>query len=57
MIWRVENKVTHKIDTWYSSDLISKIKEIAQDIVENDCYENSDAKAQRIPDIIEDYEK
>ena len=28
MIWKVENKVTHKVDTWYPKDTIDKIKEV-----------------------------
>lgn len=27
MIWKVENKVTHKVDTWYQKDTIDIIKE------------------------------
>lgn len=27
MIWKVENKVTHKVDTWYSKELIDEILE------------------------------
>lgn len=50
MIWNREGKV------WYSADVIKKIKDIAEDIVKNDCYENSDAKAQKILNIIEGIE-
>ena len=50
MIWVREGK------TWYSEKLIKKIKDIAEDIVKNDCYENSDAKAQKILNIIEGIE-
>lgn len=57
MIWNLENKVTHKVDTWYSNDIVKKIKEIATDIIEKDCYENSDIKAQKILNIIEESEK
>lgn len=56
MIWNRENKVTHKIDTWYSKDTIDKIKEIAADIIEKDCYKNSDSKAQKILNIIKESE-
>ena len=47
MIWNREGKI------WYSSDMIEKIKIIAEDIAENDCYENSDVKAVKILNIIE----
>lgn len=30
MIWERENKVTHKIDTWYSKELINEIKAICK---------------------------
>lgn len=35
---------------------LEKIAEIAQDIIENDCYENPDAKAEKILQIIESEE-
>lgn len=40
---------------WYEAELINSIAKIAQDIVDNDCYENSDVKAQKILDLIEEY--
>ena len=40
---------------WYEADLIELVSEIAKDIIENDCYENSDVKAQKILDLIEEY--
>lgn len=33
MIWERENKVTHKIDTWYSKDTIEKIKECIEPVL------------------------
>ena len=30
MIWERENTVTHKIDTWYSKELIDEIKAICK---------------------------
>ena len=41
---------------WYEAELIEKISEIAKDIVENDCYENSDVKAQKILELIQENE-
>lgn len=49
MIWNVENKVTHKIDTWYSSDLIEILKEC--------CKEREFLSSQMIMQIIRDYEQ
>ena len=40
---------------WYEAELIELVSEIAKDIIENDCYENSDVKAQKILDLIEEY--
>ena len=40
---------------WYEAELINSIAKIVQDIVDNDCYENSDVKAQKILDLIEEY--
>ena len=40
---------------WYEAELIELVSEIAKDIIENDCYENSDAKAQKILDLIQEY--
>ena len=53
-IWKV-NKIGIE-QVWYPKELIDKIKEIAEDIVDKDCYENSDAKAQHILDIIKEAE-
>ena len=49
MIWNVENKVTHKIDTWYSSDLIEILKEC--------CKEREILSSELIMKIIKDYEQ
>lgn len=48
-MWVRDNKV------WYEAELINSVAKIAQDIVDNDCYENSDVKAQKILDLIEEY--
>lgn len=40
---------------WYEAELVELVSEIAKDIIENDCYENSDAKAQKILDLIQEY--
>ena len=53
-MWRV-NKIGQE-QVWYEAELIEKISEIAKDIVENDCYENSDVKAQKILDLIKEHE-
>ena len=45
------------IKIWYSNDVIERIKKIAKDIVKNDVYENSDAKASEILKIIENEDK
>lgn len=31
MIWKVENKVTHKVDIWYSKDTIDKVVKICKE--------------------------
>lgn len=49
MIWKVENKVTHKIDTWYSRDLI--------EILEECCKQREFLSSQMIIQIIRDYEQ
>ena len=49
MIWNAENKVTHKIDTWYSSDLIEILKEC--------CKEREILSSELIMKIIKDYEQ
>jgi hypothetical protein len=49
MIWKVENKVTHKIDTWYSNDLIEILKEC--------CKQRELLSSQMIMQIIRDYEQ
>ena len=49
MIWERENKVTHKIDTWYSSDLIEILKEC--------CNQKEFLSSELIMKIIKDYEQ
>lgn len=49
MIWKVENKVTHKVDTWYPKDTIDKIK--------NFCVEAQDNTGAIIFKMIEESEK
>ncbi len=51
MIWNLENKVTHKIDTWYSKDTIDKIVKVCEE--QNLKYDNV---ACEILNIIEESE-
>ena len=41
-----EEKICKQIETY--QNVLGEIRDIAQDIIENDVYENSDTKAQRI---------
>ena len=52
-MWKLENH--EGIKYWYEGELIELVSDIAKDIIENDCYENSDAKAQKILDLIQEY--
>lgn len=54
MIWVFENHLGKQV--YYKKDIIDRIKEIVHDIIENDAYENSDAKAAEILKIIEEAE-
>lgn len=54
-MWRINKNGKEQV--WYEAELINSIAKIAQDIVDNDCYENSDVKAQKILDLIQENEK
>lgn len=55
-MWKTKD-CTGQEQIWYEAELINSIAKIAQDIVENDCYENSDVKAQKILELIQENEK
>lgn len=45
-MWKTKD-CTGQEQIWYEAELIELVSDIAKDIIENDCYENSDAKAQK----------
>ena len=55
-MWQTVDYKGNKVK-WYEAELINSIAKIAQDIVDNDCYENSDVKAQKILELIQENEK